>query len=84
MVYYLIVCKSLTRAQQIAAALERAGIMAHILRAPKQISGNGCSHSVKIAERSLPMALTVLNRAGLSPTRLYITEGDGSYREVSL
>ena len=29
MVYYLIVCRSLTYAQRAAAALERAGITAH-------------------------------------------------------
>lgn len=31
MLYYLIVCRSLTYAQRTAAALERAGITAHIL-----------------------------------------------------
>lgn len=45
MVYYLIVCRSLTYAQRTASALERAGITAHILRSPKMISGEGCSHS---------------------------------------
>ena len=38
MVYYLIVCRSLTYAQRTASALERAGITAHILRSPKMIS----------------------------------------------
>lgn len=84
MVYYLIVCKSLTYAQRTAAALERSGIMAHILRSPRQISESGCSHSVKISQRSLTAALTVLKRADLAPTRVFITESDGSYREVSL
>ena len=42
MVYYLIVCRSLTYAQRTASALERAGITAHILRSPKMISGEGC------------------------------------------
>ena len=41
MVYYLIVCRSLTYAQRTASALERAGITAHILRSPKMISGEG-------------------------------------------
>ena len=39
MLYYLIVCRSLTYAQRTAAALERAGITAHILRSPKSIAG---------------------------------------------
>ena len=66
MLYYLIVCRSLTYAQRTAAALE------------------GCSHSVKISQRSLPDALRVLQRTNLEPKRIYITAGDGSYQEVEL
>lgn len=84
MVYYLIVCRSLTYAQRTAAALERAGIHGQVLRSPKAISPEGCSHSVKIAQRNLPDALVVLNRVGLTPGRIYITSGDGSFREVAL
>lgn len=84
MVYYMIVCKSLTHAQRTASVLERSGVTAHILRSPQQVAESGCSHSVKISQRSLTTALTVLKRAELTPTRLFITEGDNSYREVSL
>lgn len=84
MLYYLIVCRSLTDAQRTAAALERAGITARILRSPKSIAGEGCSHSVKVSQRSLPDALRVLERAALSPKRIFITAGDGSYQEVEL
>ncbi len=84
MVYYLIVCRSLTYAQRTAAILERAGITAHILRSPKTISTTGCSHSVKISHRRLAEALMALKRADLSPQQIYITEPDGSYREVRL
>ena len=64
--------------------LERAGITARVLRSPKSISGEGCSHSVKISQRNLPDALRILQRVGLSPKRVYITAGDGSYQEVAL
>ena len=84
MIYYLIVCRSLTFAQRTAAALERAGISAHILRSPKAISREGCSHSVKVSQKNLSRALIALNRAGVSPDQVYITSGDGSYREVEL
>ena len=80
MVYYLIVCRSLTYAQRTAAALERVGIGAHILRSPKLIAGEGCGYSVKVSERNLSGALTALSRAGLSPKRVVIIAGDGSYR----
>ena len=84
MVYYLIICRSLTYAQRTAAALERAGITAHILRAPKSIDSEGCSHAVKVSERNLSLALTLLTREGLSPKRVYIVAADGTYNEVFL
>ena len=84
MVYYLIVCRSLTYAQRTQTALERAGIMAHILRSPKIIDSEGCSHSVKVAERNLAPALVALAKAGLSPKRVFIMASDGSYKEVLL
>ena len=84
MLYYLIVCRSLTYAQRTAAALERTGITAWVIRSPKSISGEGCSHSVRIHQRALTDALRVLQRAGLSPKRIYITAGNGSYEEVAL
>ena len=84
MVYYLIVCRSLTYAQRTADALERAGITAYILCSPRIIAGEGCSHSVKVSERNLARALLVLERVGLSPRRIYIISGDGGYKEVLL
>lgn len=84
MVYYLIICRSLTYAQRTQAALERSGIAAHVLRAPKAIDSEGCSHAVKVAERNLASALVVLARVGLSPKRVFIIAGDGSYKEVLL
>ena len=84
MVYYLMICRSLTAAQKTAAVLERAGVTAHIMRAPKLISENGCSYAVKVSERRLTEALQILNRVGLSPERVYIMSADGSYKEVNL
>ncbi len=84
MVYYLIVCRSLTYAQRSAQMLERAGITAYVLRSPKVIAGEGCSYAVKVSERNLPDALVVLKRVGLSPKQVYILSSDGSYKEVRL
>lgn len=84
MVYYLIMCRSLTFAQKTAAALDRAGITAHIMRSPKSIAQTGCGYSVKVSELRLADALKVLNRVNLSPERVYIISADGSYKEVSL
>lgn len=82
MVYYLIVCRSLTYAQRTANLLERAGITARILRSPKSISGEGCSYAVRVSERRLSDVLVLLNRAELPPRRVYIVNADGGVREV--
>ena len=84
MVYYLIICRSLTYAQRTEKALSRAGIPGYILRSPKVITGEGCSHSVRIAEKHLAPALVALARAGLSPKRVFIVQADGAYREVEV
>lgn len=84
MVYYLIVCRSLTYAQRTARVLERAGISGYIMRAPKLISGEGCSHCVKVAERWLAPALKVFNREGLGPKRVFLQNEEGSYSEVTV
>ena len=55
-----------------------------MLRSPKSIAGEGCSHSVKISQRNLPDSLRILRQVGLAPKRIYITAGDGSYQEVAL
>lgn len=84
MVNYLIICRSLTYAQRTASVLERAGVGAHVLRAPRSIDGEGCSHAVRVSERNLSLALTLLAREGLSPRRVYIVSADGTYNEVFL
>ena len=50
----------------------------------KPLAGEGCSHSVKVSQRNLPDALRILHRTELDPRRVYITAGDGSYKEVQL
>lgn len=84
MLYYLIICRSLTYAQRTAAALGRAGITAHIFRTPRQISGEGCSHCVKIRQHDLEDALAVLHQVGLPPKRVFLADNGGGYEEVRL
>lgn len=82
MLYYLIVCRSLTYAQRTAHVLERAGIPGYVLRAPKVISREGCGYCVRIAERRLTDALVVLRREGLAPKQVFLQSADGGYSEV--
>lgn len=80
----LIMCRSLTYAQRVSNALERAGIPARVLRSPGEISPTGCSYSVKIAARNLARALTILNGTRLPYLGIYVNAAGYGYREVEL
>lgn len=82
MVNYLILCRSLTRAQRSASVLERVGISSRIMRCPKGLSTEGCSHCVKITERVLAQALETLSHAGLEPKHVFFVDGTGGFEEV--
>lgn len=82
--FYLIICRSLTYAQRSARALERAGITAVVMKTPKNISTEGCGYCVKVSEKRLSQALTVLKNAGMGVNRVYVQNLDGSGSEVQL
>lgn len=82
MVYDLIVCRSLTYAQRGVRLLERAGISAYLVRAPRLIAQAGCAYSVKVSQRWLERALELMREAGLIPRGVYRQLEDGNYEEV--
>ncbi len=82
MIYYLIICRSLTYAQRTAHVLERAGISGYVTRAPKLISKEGCGYCVRIAERRLTDALQVLQREGMAPKQVFLQDANGMFSEV--
>ena len=82
MVSYLFICRSLTYAQRTAHVLERVGIPGSVQRSPKLISREGCGYCVRIPERRLADALTVLRREGTAPKQVFLQSADGEYSEV--
>ena len=83
MVNYLILCRSLTYAQRSASVLDRAGIPDHIVRCPKGLTTEGCSHCVRISGRAFERALETLLRAGLKPEQIFGKNGAGAFEEVA-
>ena len=84
MVYYLIVCRSLTYAQRGLRLLERAGISAYLVRAPRLIAQAGCAYCIKVSQRWLERAVELMREAKLVPRGVYQQLEDGSYEEVSV
>lgn len=84
MVYDLIVCRSLTYAQCGVRLLERAGISAYLVRAPRLIAQAGCAYCIKVSQRWLERAVELMREAKLVPRGVYQQLEDGSYEEVSV
>ena len=63
--HYILMCRTLTTAQKAAHLLQRGGVYAAVTKAPQSANPNGCTYGVKVAERNLSSALTMLESAGI-------------------
>ena len=82
MEYDLILARSVTYAQRMQRALNRAGIRSQLFRAPRDLTDLGCAYAVQIQAADLSRALTALHRASLDPVQIFMTQQKGLYREV--
>ena len=79
MEHYLILARSVTYAQRMQRALEKAGIRCQIFRAPTDL---GCAYVLRLAVADLPQALITIHRAALDPVQIFLYQ-KGTYREVA-
>lgn len=84
MPYYLLLSRSITHAQRMSRALERAGITARFFRPPMGLTDRGCSYAVRIGGDSLPAALERLRAENLPPMRVFYAGSDGAFREITI
>ncbi|NLA86476.1 MAG: DUF3343 domain-containing protein [Clostridiales bacterium] len=84
MIYYLLICRSLTYAQRTAKALERVGITAIVTKVPQLIVTDGCGYCVKVSAKHISNALVALKDAELYPVKIFVQYADGNYGEVNL
>lgn len=82
MVYYLLVCRSLTHAQQIMHVLDKSGISTRVLRTPKNVDRDGCGYSVKIDANQKQNAINILLASKMTIKKIYEINMDGSFQEV--
>ena len=83
MEHYLIIARSVTYAQRMQRALDRAGIRCQIFRAPRELTETGCTYAVRIQSMDLTAALQALYRESLNPVQIFVSQR-GFYREVDL
>ena len=79
---YLLMYRSLTRAQRSAKLLERAGITGTVAKMPRSAGTKGCAYGVLISPRNRQRAAETLGAEGLMPERVYERAPDGSLKEV--
>ena len=82
MLNHLLLYRSLTQAQKVSNVLDRAGIPNRVVRAPKAVSKEGCSHCVRLTEENLPWVRSHLPPLNLEPRRIFAVTGDEQYEEV--
>ena len=80
---YLIMCRSLTRAQSSKTMLERNGFKVSVTKAPQKLSQNGCGYAVSIYRR-VDEAVRLLRGKNMLSGKIYRREDDGDYTEVAL
>ena len=83
MEYYLILARSVTYAQRMQRALERAGVRCQIFRAPRDLTDLGCAYALRLAVPDLSPALVALHRASLDPVQVFLYQ-HGFYQEVAM
>lgn len=81
MEHYLILARSVTYAQRMQRALDRAGISSRVYRAPRDLTNLGCAYALRLAPRDLREALLTLHRENLSPVQIFLYQR-GLYQEV--
>ena len=81
MEHYLILARSVTYAQRMQRALDRAGISSRVYRAPRDLTNLGCAYALRLAPRDLREALLTLHRENLNPVQIFLYQR-GLYQEV--
>ena len=75
---YLILCRSLTWAQNSQRMLERAGITSNVVKAPQGLTTEGCGYAVSLYRR-FEDAVSILKRNNMINGRIYRREENGEY-----
>lgn len=80
---YLIMCRSVTSAQRCSKLLERALIRASVIKAPRELSNNGCAYALRLSYK-LEEAVSLLRKNRMQTGRIFVKEAEEGFREVFL
>ena len=80
---YIIMCRSLTYAQRGKAMLEERGISAYLVKAPQNLSPQGCGYALSL-RKHFKEALEILKNNGISRGKAYKKTESGDYEAVGI
>ena len=80
----VIIFKSVTYAQRAERLIAKKGVTTNIIKAPFGIKSGSCAYGLRMDERNLSLALSVLKEAGLPYREILAKRPDGTYREVDV
>lgn len=72
---YIIMCRSLTYAQKSAKLAQKAGFYASVIKAPPNVSDEGCSYGIKVRRVDVDKILDLLKTGGISTGRVIALDG---------
>ena len=81
MEHFLILARSVTYAQRMQRALDRAGVRSRVYRAPRDLTDLGCAYALRVAPQDMRDALQVLRRENLNPVQIFAYR-HGTYQEA--
>jgi hypothetical protein len=81
---YYITFRSVTYAQRGERVLQNAGIRSVLQRSPAVIQERGCGYSLAVGPGDLNRALGLLLQGSVPFRKVYVREGEGVLREVTL
>ncbi|MGM9661592.1 MAG: putative Se/S carrier-like protein [Oscillospiraceae bacterium] len=79
--YYLLLARSVTRAQRMDAELRKRGVTAELVRAPAGLTEKGCAYALKLPRRRYAAAMQILQETGQTPFEIFYVDGE-EVREV--
>ena len=77
MQHYIITCRTLTYAQRAVRALQNNGLYASLMRTPAGLSKNGCGYGVRVRERDLARARSIITAAGVDVHGVFELDAQG-------
>ena len=81
---YVVMCKSLSFAQRGQRLLAANNIVSYIVKAPQNLSLEGCSYGLKIKAMYIDKTLLILKSSGIRVGKVFGINSNGSFTEVAL